>query len=360
MTYSTPGFLMMSWRPGFVEPRDVEAHAAASARDGVAVERALGHRDAQRPPAGRNRGFAGRRLTVRRSTKVSEGFPGARDRGDAGGEAYFGTRASGSAARSGAGGSRSVGRFRRLISRRNRRGGGHGLLEEEREAGGGAALAVGGYHVVVAAAAAERGAEPRGVRLEHEARIVVERAHDREVHEDALAQARFLQQVVRAGEGIEAVLAAERRHERAHLVDGRAPAADARQRRGWRPRTRAAPKRAHPAPRPERGRRPRAPSGGRAPRSSTRGRRRAPAPSTMRARPLASSSARSTPTVASASVQPRAPASVERLGEQAHDLGVGLGALLADALDAHLRELARLRLHLPPRPRGTRAAGSGS
>lgn len=37
---------------------------------------------------------------------------------------------------------------------------------------------------------------------------------------------------------------------------------------------------------------------------------------------------------------------VERLGEQSHDLGVGLGALLPDALDAHLRELARLRLHL--------------
>ena len=43
-----------------------------------------------------------------RSSKVSEGFHGARDRGEADGEAYFGTRVIGIAARSGAMGSRSV------------------------------------------------------------------------------------------------------------------------------------------------------------------------------------------------------------------------------------------------------------
>ena len=51
--------------------------------------------------------------------QVSEKGPGAGDRGDREGEAYFGTRVLGIAARSGARALRSVGRFRRPSGRRN-------------------------------------------------------------------------------------------------------------------------------------------------------------------------------------------------------------------------------------------------
>ena len=107
------------------------------------------------------------------------------------------------------------------------RGGGHGALEEERETGGGAAFAVCPDGVVVAAAAAQRASQPRRVGFEHDAGVVVEAAHDGEVDLDAVRQARGLQQVERLLQAVKARLAAQRGHQRAHLGDGGAPAADA-------------------------------------------------------------------------------------------------------------------------------------
>ena len=60
----------------------------------------------------------------------------------------------------------------------------------------------------------------------------------------------------------------------------------------------------------------------------------------MAGAPERSSSERSTPTVAMESVNAHA-VEAQGLREQSHDLGVGGGTLLADALDADLGELER-------------------
>ena len=109
-------------------------------------------------------------------------------------------------------------------------GGGKRLIKVERETGGGAALAVGPDRVVVAPARTERCAERGGEGDEDDACVVVERAHDREVDEDAVGQALLVELLEGPFEVGEAVLAAERRNQIAHARDRLASAADVRER----------------------------------------------------------------------------------------------------------------------------------
>jgi len=115
---------------------------------------------------------------------------------------------------------------RRLLSGR----GLHGLFQVEREARGRAVGAVGCEQLVVAAAAADGAAEAGRKRLEHDARVVVERAHDREVHDDAVRQAAARDELERLLERVERIGATERSHELARLAHRLAAASDAGQR----------------------------------------------------------------------------------------------------------------------------------
>ena len=207
------------------------------------------------------------------------------------------------------------------------------LIEVERESSGGAALAVGPDRVVVAPARAERRAERGGEGDEDDACVVVERAHDREVDEDAVGQALLVELLEGALEVGQAVLAAERRNQIAHAGNRLAPAADVRERAdGLRE------------------------DGG--------------DPCLLRARPrelveldevagvVGGKHARFPRLAGAASREQGAqyanrgdrdaevphPDLLERFGEQGDDLGVGGGAGFSDELDAHLRHLARFRL----------------
>lgn len=83
--------------------------------------------------------------------------------------------------------------------------GGKRLIEVERKPGGGTALAVGPDRVVVAPARTERCAERGGEGDEHDSCVVVERAHDREVDEDAVGQAllvELLEGLLEVGEAV--------------------------------------------------------------------------------------------------------------------------------------------------------------
>ena len=259
---------------GVVQPRDVQA-ACRQARDGVGVERALRHGDAQRALAGARRG------------------------------ALVGGR-----------------------------GGGHSALEEEREAGGGTAFAVCPDGVVVAAAAAQRASQARRVGLEHDAGVVVEAAHDGEVDLDAVRQARGLQQVERLLQAVKARLAAQRGHQLAHLGDGGAPAADASEL---------------------------ADGLGEHRRNALRALACGQLVERDEVRRVVRVEHGLTPLrCGAAACQQRAQhrhrckrdleighaGEFERFGQQAHHLGVGRRARLADELDAHLRGLARLGARL--------------
>ena len=255
---------------GVVKPRDVQT-ARRQARDGVGVERALRHGDAQRT------------LTV------------------AGCSALVGGRR-----------------------------GSHGALEEERETGGGAAFAVCPDGVVVAAAAAQRASQPRRVGFEHDAGVVIEAAHDGEVDLDAVRQARSLQQVERLLQAVKARLAAQRRHQLAHLGDSPAPAADTGELADGLGEHRRDALRAVAC-------------GQLVERDEVRGVVRVE----HRLAPLRRGAA---------GCQQRAQhrhrcerdlevghaGELERLGQQTHHLGIGRRTRLTDELDAHLRGLARL------------------
>ena len=149
MMYSTLGLRMMSWRPGSARPVVSRPHAARHAMESGLSE-PFGYGDAQRT----------------RPCACSFG-----------------------------------------------RGGGKRLIEVEREPGGGTALAVGPDRVVVAPARTERCAERGGEGDEDDACVVVERAHDREVDEDAIGQALLVELLEGLLEVGQAVLAAERRNQ---------------------------------------------------------------------------------------------------------------------------------------------------
>ena len=100
------------------------------------------------------------------------------------------------------------------------RGGGHGLLQREGEARGGTIGPEGAYHAVVAAAGAQRRAQVGRAGLEDEARVVVEGAGHREVDEHGVGQTGLAQKVVGGLEVVQIGHAPERGHERAHRVDG--------------------------------------------------------------------------------------------------------------------------------------------
>ena len=108
--------------------------------------------------------------------------------------------------------------------------GGKRLVEVEREPGGGATLAVGADRVVVAPTGAKGCPECGGEGDEHDACVIVKRAHDREVDEDAVGQALLVELLEGALEVGQAVLAAERRYQIAHARNRLSPAADVRER----------------------------------------------------------------------------------------------------------------------------------
>ena len=108
--------------------------------------------------------------------------------------------------------------------------GGKRLVEVERESGGGATLAVGADRVVVAPTGAKGRPECGGEGDEHDSCVIVERAHDREVDEDAVGQALLVELLEGPLEVGQAVLAAERCYQIAHARDRLASAADVRER----------------------------------------------------------------------------------------------------------------------------------
>ena len=62
----------------------------------------------------------------------------------------------------------------------------------------------------------------------YDARVVIERAHDREIDEDVAGQTLLDQQVVGGLEIVEPLRAPKRRRQRANLLDGLAAAANTR------------------------------------------------------------------------------------------------------------------------------------
>ena len=107
----------------------------------------------------------------------------------------------------------------------------HEALQADGEAGGRGRGVERREHTVVASASAERHAQTRRVGLGDEARVVAERAHDREVDHHVVTDACGLEQLPRRGELVERDLASQARGRLPARGDRVAPATYARHRR---------------------------------------------------------------------------------------------------------------------------------
>ena len=96
----------------------------------------------------------------------------------------------------------------------------HHLFEVEAETcGGNLRTAIGRDQVVVTTAAADRRAKAGFVGFEHDARVIVERAHDREIDQYDFAKPAFDEQIVECFEFIDPFAATERCKERANFAE---------------------------------------------------------------------------------------------------------------------------------------------
>ena len=96
----------------------------------------------------------------------------------------------------------------------------HHLFEIEAETcGRNFRTAIGRDQVVVTATTADRRAKAGFVGFEHDARVIVERAHDREIDKHDFAKPAFDEQIVERFEFIDPFAATERRKERANFAE---------------------------------------------------------------------------------------------------------------------------------------------